>query len=269
TGTLTFFNGSATPFTVASGTLITNGNGISVITDAPAFIPAGNPGVSFGSAKTTAHTSKFGTASNFGANTIDQLCCTSNNFISVKNLGSFTGGQDPQNYNFVQSADVNGIANPLKNTLSSQAQAMLKAQLRANEQLAGSVQCQPDVKTDHPVGDQGTNFTTVTVTVIATCQAQAYDQKATIDLVTKLLQNKATTDIGAGYQQVGQTTTQATVQRGSQNTITLLVSAKGLWVYAFTDAQKQALARLVAGKTMADAQNLLKAQKGISNVTIQ
>jgi serine/threonine protein kinase len=77
------------------------------------------------------------------------------------------------------------------------------------------------------------------------------------------------TDPGGGYSLVGQiktAVTNATV--GDQNTVALTVSAQGLWVYQFTDAQKQALARLIAGKGMEEAQRLLASQPGVARASI-
>ncbi|HZU00156.1 MAG TPA: hypothetical protein VFA10_10870, partial [Ktedonobacteraceae bacterium] len=50
--------------------------------------------------------------------------------------------------------------------------------------------------------------------------------------------------------------------------ISFVVNAKGVWVYQFSDAQKQALAKEIAGKTVKDATTLLQNQKGISKVQI-
>jgi VCBS repeat-containing protein len=54
----------------------------------------------------------------------------------------------------------------------------------------------------------------------------------------------------------------------ANGSVTLLVSAQGLWVYQFTAQQKQQLARQIAGKSTNDAKTLLASQAGVHNVSI-
>jgi hypothetical protein len=53
-----------------------------------------------------------------------------------------------------------------------------------------------------------------------------------------------------------------------QNSVSLLAKAEGKWVYRFSSAQQQALSKLIAGKSVADATRLLKASVGVGNVAI-
>ncbi|HEY7418467.1 MAG TPA: hypothetical protein VH593_25025, partial [Ktedonobacteraceae bacterium] len=46
-------------------------------------------------------------------------------------------------------------------------------------------------------------------------------------------------------------------------------SADGVWAYQFSDAQKQTLAQLIAGKNVQAAQQALDAQPGVERATIQ
>jgi hypothetical protein len=57
-------------------------------------------------------------------------------------------------------------------------------------------------------------------------------------------------------------------QTATKNTLSLFFSAKGIWAYQFTDAQKLQQAKAIAGKTVAAAQNILKNTPGIDNATI-
>jgi VCBS repeat-containing protein len=57
-------------------------------------------------------------------------------------------------------------------------------------------------------------------------------------------------------------------QVNDDRTVSLLVTAKGLWVYQFSNQQKQQLAKLVAGKSINSAKAILQAQPGVHSVTI-
>ena len=77
--------------------------------------------------------------------------------------------------------------------------------------------------------------------------------------------------LGSNYAPVGNITTtltSATLTDAKSGTITLTVSAEGLWVYQFTAAQKQSLAKLIVGKTKSQAQSQLASQPGIAHVEI-
>ncbi|HLG61678.1 MAG TPA: hypothetical protein VKY19_07080 [Ktedonosporobacter sp.] len=271
-GQLTFFNGSASSLTVMGGTRIDNGNGAVVVTDTSVFIPAGNPGVSFGVNSGLAHAANAGAAGNYDAGVINQLCCTAGNFIRVKN-SAFTGGQDPQNYNFVQQSDVDGVANPLKGTVSAQAQASLQGQLHTGEQFVaqnGSNPCPASVNSDNPIGPHGVNVNSVTVTVTATCNALAYDHAGLQTMVANLLASKANNDIGSTYKLAGQVVMHTTVQNvDQQGNVSLLVNARGIWAAQISDAEKAALAKAIAGKTVVQAQDILAGHKDIGHADIQ
>ena len=273
-GQLTFLNGSfANSYTVGTNTAIPVGN-VSLFLDVPAVIPHGS--LSNGTAGTvtvSAHTSVPGTAGNIGAHAADQICCNATGNVSVKNFNPFTGGQDPQNYNFVQQSDVDGVANPLKGTVSAQAQASLQGQLHTGEQFVaqnGSNPCPASVNTDTLVGAHGVNVNSVTVTVTATCNALAYDHAGLQTMVANLLASKANNDIGSTYKLAGQVVMHTTVLSiDQQGDVSLQVNAKGIWVAQISDAEKAALAKAIAGKTAAQAQGILAGHKDIGHVDIQ
>ena len=54
-----------------------------------------------------------------------------------------------------------------------------------------------------------------------------------------------------------------------QGTIAISITAEGVWVYQFNDAQKHALAKLIAGKKKGVAQSLLLQQPGVEKIDIQ
>src|SRR5712691_6351778 len=94
-GIITFYNEAPYAQTIQSGTVLTGSDGVRVITDEPASIPAGNGGTN-GSATVTAHAIVGGTVGNIQALDLNGLCCLAG--ILAKNLTAFSGGADPQAY---------------------------------------------------------------------------------------------------------------------------------------------------------------------------
>jgi hypothetical protein len=120
-GTVTFMNGSTTEFTIAAGTTLTSSNGVSVITDAPAVIPAAVLNVSLGNVTVSAHAATTGANGNIVAGAVSGTCCAASNSITVHNNNAFTGGQDAKNYNFVQQSDVDAFVSTAKVQMTQQA----------------------------------------------------------------------------------------------------------------------------------------------------
>ncbi|HEU5231144.1 MAG TPA: hypothetical protein VFU49_25205, partial [Ktedonobacteraceae bacterium] len=270
TGTLTFYNSLSFSQTILSGTVFTLANGVRIVNDGQVVIPPAALPLT-GHITVHAHAVTPGNAGNIVTLAINSACCADG--VTVQNTAPFTGGVDPQDYHFVQQSDVDGVANPLKNTISAQAQTSLKAQFRPGEQQVeqnnGANPCPSKVTTDNPIGAQGTNFNTVTVTVTATCSTLVYDHNGLQNMVATLLASKANTDIGTTYKLAGQIVMHTKVQNIDQGNISLLVDAKGIWVAQFGAAQKTEIAKAIAGKSVAQAQNILGARKDIGHVDIQ
>lgn len=262
-GQLTFFNSLSFAQTVARGTAFTV-NGVQIVNDQAAVIPAANlPTTGF--ITVPAHAVTAGTAGNIGALALNGACCGSG--ITVQNK-VFSGGQDPKNYNFVQQSDINAVVDPLAQPLIQQAWGNVQKQVASGEQVMQGAQCTTGTSTDQPVGDKGINVPQATVTVAVKCTANVYNRQQMLDLVKGQLQKKADANLGPGFALVDNLQTTIKPQTGQDGTISFVVNAKGVWVYQFTDAQKQALAKQIAGRTVKDATTLLQNQKGISKVQI-
>jgi len=76
--------------------------------------------------------------------------------------------------------------------------------------------------------------------------------------------------LGAHYARAGDVLTSSPLVQptSDKNSIPFSVNAQGVWVYQFSDAQKQEIARLIAGKPLADAQALLQKQTGVKKVNV-
>ncbi|HEY7415063.1 MAG TPA: hypothetical protein VH593_07710, partial [Ktedonobacteraceae bacterium] len=209
-----------------------------------------------------------GTAGNIGSLVINGTCCSGTNAVFVRNDAAFVGGQDAKNYSFVQQGDVNAFVNSATQQLTNQANNALRHQLRSGEQLAQATNCPSTMTHSDPIGDQGVNVTSSTVTVSVTCSSVAYDANGMQSLVSQLLQKQAASSVGQGYALEGNIVLQSQVQQVNNDTVSLLVNAKGLWVYQFSTQQKQQLARLIAGKSINSAKAILQAQPGIHAVTV-
>jgi serine/threonine protein kinase len=276
-GTLTFFNGSfTTPFTVQAGTFLTGADGVVVVTDATITIPASNPnGQKDSSASVSAHAVSGGTKGNIPAMDIKQPCCINDNSVFVNNPAPFTGGQDGQSYKFLQQSDVDNADKTISGVLAEQELSSLRSQLGANAlpPQVGSGKCSNSATADQPIGDTGRNVTSAVVTVSVGCRLEGYDHVAAQKMVATQLTQLAQSTLGAGYTLAGNVQAQVSAQsprfNNNRNNNMIMVDARGVWVYQLSAEQQRQLASLIAGKSSADASQLLKQQSGISNVRIQ
>jgi hypothetical protein len=270
TGTITFYNGAFKDQQVNAGTTFNLAGGVRIVTDRAVDIPKASapPNSRPGMASVSAHATTVGPAGNIAALAISGPCCSTDSSIFAKNLTAFSGGQNPQNFTVVQQSDIDRAAKPLENTLTPETQNSVKGQIHPNEQLVNPLQCMPNVTSDHNVGDRATN---VTVTVKVTCSGEVYDQQAAQMIASNLLKQQAARDPGPGYALVGNLITKVTqvmVTDPKKGTLLLQVKAEGIWVFQFSDAQKRALANLIAGKSKQDAQALLVKQPGVAKADI-
>ncbi len=266
-GQLTFYNAFSHPQTIAVGTVLTDANGVQLVNDEAALIPAATPPTE-GSVTVSAHAIDAGVNGNISAFDFNNVpCCTSG--VNVQNTAAFSGGQDAYSYAFVEQSDIDGVVNPFQASLTQTAQAALKAQLHPGEQFFSSPQCMPGITSDHLAADRATS---VSVTVTVTCTGEVYDHQAAQSVAANLLRQEAARDPGSGYALVGSLVTdmrQVSLTDAKKGTLSLMVEAEGVWVYQFGAAQKQALAKLLAGKSTQNAQALLLEQKGVTTAAIQ
>lgn len=307
-GTLTAINESCQTAYYPVGSVFTGADGVQVVTDGVINLPDSCPYPTLGKVTVPAHAVKAGVSGNIprddihflndiggvgsvpcpsstamsstsGANLrgqsvtmsplLNHIPLSGGGYWLVCNVSAFTGGQDAQTSTVVQQGDIDGAANPLVTSLTQSAQQSLKGEVRSNERLIADPQCRPNVTPDHAAGDRATS---VTVSVSVTCTGETYDQDATQSLAGKLLQDQARTDLGAGYALVGKVVTavaQAKKADAKSGTIAMSVNAEGVWVYQFSAAQQQALAKLIAGKKKQEALSLLSQQQGVEKVDVQ
>jgi len=183
---------------------------------------------------------------------------------SADATGALAGNQKTVTQNDIESATDSLVA-----AIEPDAQNQLKDQERANEDVVpDTLNCSPNVSANHAVGDVAPSVT-VTGTVI--CSEEVYDRAAALVLATNALKADVAKNPITGYALVDNDivagVTRATVI-DSQQTVSLLVRAEGVWVYQFSDQSKQQLAGEIANKSMNDAQSYLLSTTGVSAVTI-
>jgi len=264
-GTLTLYNAATYPQTIAAGTVLTGADGVQVVTDAPAPIPAGNPPL-FGVVTVSAHAALVGSRSNIAALDIDDLCCAAG--VAVKNTAGFSGGQDAQTYSTVRQADIDGLVHPLFNTLTQSALTKVRFRIRPQEWMVTIPACSPAISADHPVGSRAKQ---VIVTVAVTCRTEVYDQHAALRVAAISFTQETSAVLGSNYALVGQVTTTlvgVTVIDTKRGTLALSTLAEGAWVYWWRRAHLEALARRIAGTQTRDALARLLREQGVQTANI-
>jgi hypothetical protein len=261
TGTITFSNVGQS-VSIASGQTLTGADGVQVVTDTGFNIAVGQ------TVNVPAHAVQAGAGGNIRAYdiagtyqvTVKGVPTTT---IYAQNTQPFTGGQDAHDYTFVQQSDIDNAANPLVNQLTPTAQTKAQQQLGANEQMIGSIQCNPQIQSHHQANDRVTSFT---LQVSVTCKGEAYDPRAVQAMAVQV----AKTNVTPHYTVVGDVITGTPIFSNvdNQGTATFTVSTEDIAVYAFDASEKQQLAQSIAGKRQSDAFVVLLGQPGVTSATI-
>jgi hypothetical protein len=258
TGMLGFSETGNAPITIPAGSVYSDssslgGSGADFVTDASITVN----GTSL--VTVPAHAAQVGTIGNIPAGQLHEIQA----LVHVIAATSFTGGQDVQNFTFVQQGDIDNAANTLEQANTPNPQQVIQPLVHVNERLIGAPQCNPNVSSDHAAGERSTS---VTVTVTFTCTGEVYDNDAAMAMAVNLLNTQASKQLGPGFALVDQILTKLT-DIASQNTqqrgIVLTIAAQGFWVYQFNDAEEQALLKMLIGKSKQAAEELLLQQRGV------
>ena len=263
-GSLTFFNGTSAEQTIPKGSSITFKD-LTILTDADAHLPPGNPPAPMPSTSVPAHLAQIGSSGNLPAKAFSQTCCKSN-AIYVQN-NAFSGGKDPQSFSLVTQQDIDQAMSPLIQPLKEQAQQALQTQIHTGEQLTSEPQCFTPSSSNVAVGAQAT---TVTVFVSARCTGLVYDQQGALTLGENLLKQEVSKQLSTIYtltDQLASTVAATTIKKQGQFFVTVAVS--GTWRAHLNQSLEQALTKQIAGKTSKAAQSLLLASGAIKQARIQ
>jgi hypothetical protein len=264
-GTITFYNGLLTSQTIAGGTVLTGSDGVHIITDQPAIIPAANPPLE-GHITVPAHVVIAGLSGNIPAYDINQACCATS--VVAKNTESFRGGAAARDFLAVSRTDINTIITSLLLTLSQSENAALQAQLHPGEAPAVS-SCTPHVASNHKPGDGAKQ---VTVTVSETCGGIAYAAHDVYQNATKMITLQARAMLGAPYVLLGDihiTIVHATITDHTQGIATLALKIDATYLYQIRPPEKAHLSTLLAGKPKQQAITTLLQAPGIQAASIR
>jgi hypothetical protein len=266
TGVLTF-SGASKRVTIPAGTAFLDKNNIALILNAPVTLHRRGLAVTAGG-----HANPAGSQGNVPALDINGTYCFPNCITGSAyhvQSSAFAGGRDPRSYTYVQQRDINNAASQLENSLTSAAQAAVQAQIKTSEQLIGSISC--GLSTLSSNQQAGATVPNVTVRVTETCWSEVYSVQPGQTLAANLLKKDLTTLVGPGYTIIGNVTTQVLTQPepvDAQGTLAMKIMASGTVIYQFTNTEAKTFAKLITGKSLADAQALLLKQTGIAQVTI-
>ena len=263
-GTITFYNGLLTPQTIAGGTVLTGSDGVQIVSDHPATIPAANPPLE-GQITIPAHALLAGGEGNIPAYEINTACCAPS--VVAKNTKAFTGGTEARNFLEVRREDINNAVTMLLVTISRSENAALTAQLHPSEALI-TPSCTPHVASNHRPGEEATH---VSVTVSVTCTGIAYVAHDVYVSATQMITKDAAKRLGTGYSPIGdiQTTiVQATAPSTRQGKAQIILQVSGTWAYQITPRIQEQLAVLIAGKTKQQAERTLLQSPGIAEAEI-
>jgi hypothetical protein len=263
-GTITFYNGLFTSQTIAAGSVLTGNDGVQVVTDQRAIIPAANPPY-IGQVTVRAHAQNEGMGGNIQAGDINQVCCVTG--VKAVNTIPFTGGAAARDYLVVTTSDLTSAEAAIKPTLLKSERAAFDAQAITGENLTPPL-CFKKVLADHRRGEEAKE---VTVTVSDTCSSIAYAAYDVYQDATQIETLEAVKRLGTGYSLRGDTKVtiiHATITNQARGIATLAVTLDATYVYQLSPGEKQQLLRLVAGKPKQQAISLLLTQSGIQGVQI-
>lgn len=123
-GRITFFNGAIYPQIIPVNTILKGADGISVITDEQATIPAAEQTVppTYGQITVPAHALMSGAIGNIHAGDINEACCATS--VIAQNA-SFHGGRDAYTHTYLSDKDMKNASASLLPTLQAQTLSIL------------------------------------------------------------------------------------------------------------------------------------------------
>jgi len=260
-GDVTFYNAAPYAQTIPAGTLLTASSGVEAVTDAIAYIPAGNFATN-GAQTVTAHTLSMGSSQNVPAYGFDSACCRDNVF--VRNSEPFYGGMDARTYRAVAKRDVSVLVAEFTEKLLSQETVQFQNEAAPGEDTTTPL-CSLLVRANHPVGSEAVS---VTIAVQNTCTAWAFNKAALEDSITEHLSRDAVAAFGSRYTLASDP--QIALQSASvkSSVLTFSASCAAMFVYQLSKDELQTLRAAIAGKSVSESIRILDTAPGIAQSEI-
>ncbi len=263
-GTITFYNGLFVSQTIAAGTILTSADGVEIIIDQAAIIPAGNPPI-YGQVTVSAHALNAGVQGNIEAFDVNQACCLTS--VLAKNTQEFTGGAESRDYLVVTKEDIDLAAVPITTILEKSEQAALHAQINPGEALINP-SCRKQTISDHTVGDEATE---VHIIVSETCEGFAYIVGELRQNAQQMITKEAFRRLGTGFRLMGGLQVRilhTTVTDPAQGIVTIAVRTDATYVYQLSLGERKRITHLIAGKSTQQAVKALFQLPGIQGASI-
>jgi hypothetical protein len=258
-GIVTFYNALPSPQTIPAGELLTGSDGVQVITDQIAYLPAGTLATN-GQATVSAHAVVVGPQGNIKGGDIYGACCRMNVFVAN---GPFSGGTVARSFPMVTQSDLDNATKHLQASLMPGITASLTAELHQGETSTPAI-CTTKASSDHKAVEEATQITT---TLTATCTAFAYQTQDILAQMRTRLTQATEAQLGDGYSMVADPviTVEKSWIQGSR--LTLQVKSQAHMAYQF----QEQLARIkahIAGMSKAQAITWLTRLPGVSSVSV-
>jgi len=191
-GFITFYNAAPYVQTVNAGTLLIGADGIQLIIDQDATIPAAIMPTE-GQVTVMAHAAIMGSVGNVRADDVYGQCCRQNVFVANR---AFSGGQNAKDVPTVTMQDLKGTVTSLEHDLTKSVQIALQTQVHPEETLIAFPECNSHRTQSHDIGDEATQ---VTVVVNVTCTGEVYNTHALQSQIAQLAAQQATKRLGNKY----------------------------------------------------------------------
>lgn len=227
TGTLTFYNGLSTVQSVPA-TVFTGRDGVQITFHQTVEIPTAIP-PQFGMTTVTATATSPGAAGNIPAYDVSTALSSS---LTVKNVTSFTGGQNARTYRAVAAKDIATLNTTVNGALT---QAFTTAFTLQPDQAAIPTNCHVTTSASHQIGEEAQS---VTLTGAKTCSAIAYSQSQLTRAATAAFTE---TRPRARYHLV------SSLQTSLISVTPLTVRLSGKWAFTFSQGYQDYLAEQIQG----------------------
>ena len=172
TGMITFYNGAIYPQIIPVNTILTGADGISVITDEQATIPAAQQTIppTYGQKTIPAHSVTPGALGNMRAGDINEACCATS---IIAQSTSFHGGRNAYTYTYLSASDVQHATAPLLPMLQSETLSFL-SHPQVNPVCATVTTSSPGI---------GKETTSAVLRITETCKAFSYSFHSVKDAI--------------------------------------------------------------------------------------
>ncbi len=250
----------------AKGAELTGTDGVTIVSDQSVLAFFGQPGYFH------AHVLTPGTSGNipaYGFHSSYALQGQGNSRAIFYNTTAFTGGQNAVAYTYVQRSDITSVQPVLTSTVTLGALNVLNGRLASGEQWIQSPACLSVPVADAAVNQRVTSFH---LTVTTTCRGEVYNPHTLIAVAVQQFTTSVERQLKTNYQLRGSIAVSINniqVLNREKGVLAATFHLQGRWVYSIDEAQKQYFARLIRGKSVFEAHELLAKQAAVARVTIK